>query len=163
MTAELPPELYELQLDRSPYATLIARADDGTGLFTSNLVRETLGDIVGKTYYELGYWPDAAARQNTLNLARSPDGYSRRIDHGPEGESRPQILTSRIIEVRGTEYLISTTVDIAPMIKVETDLEDALERLERAQSIASGADDDQRICRDSSVVSGRMSCQAIAG
>ncbi|MCZ6889639.1 MAG: response regulator [Gammaproteobacteria bacterium] len=136
MTAELPPELYELQLARSPYATLIARADDGTVLFTSDLVRESLGDIVGKTYYELGYWPDEAARQNTLNLARAPDGYSRRIDRGPEGESRPHVLTSRIIEVRGTEYLISTTVDIAPMIKVETDLKDTLERLERAQSIA---------------------------
>ncbi|MDH3640707.1 MAG: response regulator [Gammaproteobacteria bacterium] len=154
MPKRAPAELFEQQLEQSPFATAITTAADGVFVYVNEaarrLIREDgVDEPVGMDARELDFWSSDETRDQAIELARGAGGHIFRHDFAdPAGEPSAELLSVRTATIDETEYLITTIVDISTVVQAEANLADALSRLERAQSMANIGDFVSELNRD---------------
>ena len=131
---------FNIAFQANPLPISIVSYPDGLVLDVNQAVVRQLGyrrdDIVGKTTAELKLYTDPAEREAFFRILRE---HGRVTDFEAQlitkdGAVRTYLMSSEIIELDGRTCLLTSTNDITARKRAEISLQQALERLELAQS-----------------------------
>lgn len=118
-------ELFELFFANIPTSTAVSRMDDGRYEFINHGFTEASGypkeEVIGKTSKELNIFVDYNDRIALTNEAKEK-GYSEDREINiirKDGEESTMLISSKVMNLQGTEYLITAARDITTRKQVE--------------------------------------------
>ena len=144
--ADPPTNLFAERVAQLPYAAVICTTTNGRIVYASRAATDyfatalQVSEPVGKTTVEMGLWPSNADRLRALEQARKANAPLPRVPRNAHGALAAELFSGQSVTLDGNEYPISTLVDISDAGTAEAELADALDRLERAQSLAKIGD-----------------------
>lgn len=140
-------ELVNKVLEACPASILMSRIDDGGIIYRSPAAR----DMFGMTKSTREHFMEAASHADFLtDLLPFGAIEDFRVDCVAEdGTSFPASVSARLIEYRGDDVIVSSTVDLSDLVEAQAEISRAAERLTDAvQSLDEGFalfDKDQRL------------------
>ncbi|HTY23804.1 MAG TPA: PAS domain S-box protein [Desulfomonilaceae bacterium] len=121
-------------LKSNPDSVLITRLDDGIVIDANDSFLRTMGysreEVVGKASSELRYWPNAEDREWFMRALKASEEYFglETAVRARDGRIFPALVSGRIIEVDGEQWVVSITRDLSGLKEADRALRDSQKR-----------------------------------
>jgi two-component system cell cycle sensor histidine kinase/response regulator CckA len=111
----------------APVGIVVSTLDEAKIAETNQYFLDLLGfereEVIGRTAYEIGVWPDPQARDGLVSRIQSTDDNSIETQlRTKTGELRTVSGSGHILELDGDRYLVSAVVDVTEQRRAQIDL-----------------------------------------